>query len=119
VTPDFFRVFSLQPIAGRGFLTGDATEGHSSVIVLSHQLWVRRFNGDRSLIGKMIRLSGAPMTVIGVTPVGFDFPRLADVSTIMNWAPEQAEFWTPFAITPKLLEQGNFNFYALGRFRTA
>jgi putative ABC transport system permease protein len=50
-------------------------------------------------------------------PAGFDFPRLADVSMIMNWAPEQAEFWVPFVIGPKLLEQGSFNFYALGRLR--
>ncbi len=119
VTPDFFRVFGLQPVAGRGFLAEDASEGHSSVIVLSHQLWKRRFNGDPSLIGRTIRLSGTPMTVIGVMPAGFDFPRLADVSTIMNWAPEQAEFWVPFVISPKLLEQGNFDFYALGRLHDA
>jgi putative ABC transport system permease protein len=117
VTPDFFRVFGLQPIAGRSFLAGDASAGRSNVIVLSHQLWKRRFNGDRSLVGRTIRLSGIPMTVIGVMPPGFDFPRLADVSMIMDWAPEQSEFWVPFVISPKILEQGNFNFYALGRLR--
>jgi hypothetical protein len=35
VTPDFFRVFQLQPIAGRAFVGGDAIEGRSDVIVLS------------------------------------------------------------------------------------
>lgn len=118
VTPDFFRVFGLQPIAGREFSADDATEGHSNVVVLSHQLWVRRFRSDRNVIGRTIRLSGtAPMTVIGVMPEGFDFPRLADVSMVMSWAPERSEFWTPFVITPKIVEGGNFNYYALGRLR--
>ncbi len=118
VTPEFFHVFGLRPFIGRGMTAEDATEGHGNVIVLSHRLWARRFRSDRNLVGKTIRLSGsAPVTVIGVMPAGFDFPRLADVSTIMNWAPERAEFWVPFVITPKLLEQGNFNFYGLGRLR--
>jgi predicted permease len=115
VTPDFFRVFGLQPIAGRGFSASDVTEGRGNVVVLSHQLWARHFGSDRNVIGKTVRLSGTPMTVIGVMPAGFDFPRLADVSTIMNWAPEQAEFWTPLVITPS--EEGNFNYYAIGRLR--
>lgn len=115
VTPDFFRVFDLRPIAGRGFSPADATEGHNDVVVLSHQLWVRDFGSDLSLIGKTIRLSGKSMTVIGVMPSGFDFPRLADVSEIMNWAPIQTEFWTPLVITPKITEEGNFDYYALGR----
>jgi putative ABC transport system permease protein len=117
VTPDFFRVFELQPILGRGFLPADAVPGKSNVIVLSHELWVRDFASDRSIIGKTIHLNGAPVTVIGVMPPGFDFPRLADVSQIMSWAPERAEFWAPFVITPKLIEEGNFNYYVLGRLR--
>jgi putative ABC transport system permease protein len=117
VTPDFFRVFDVHPIMGRGLSADDVADGHSNVIVLSHQLWARHFGSDRSVIGKPIHLSGMPMTVIGVMPAGFDFPRLADVSAIMNWAPEQAEFWTPFVITPKIIEDGNFNYYALGRLR--
>ncbi len=117
VTPDFFRIFSMQPLLGRGLSAGDAVPGHDKVIILSHQLWARRFARDPAIIGKTIPVSGEPLVVIGVMPPGFDFPRLADVGTIMNWAPEQSEFWTPFTITPKLVQQGNFNYYVLGRLR--
>lgn len=118
VTADFFRVFGLQPLLGRGFTAEDAIEGHDGVIVLSHELWVRRFEGRPDVIGRTIRLSGqSPTTVVGVMPAGFDFPRLADVSTIVNWAPEKAEFWTPLVLTPKVIEEGNFNYYAIGRLR--
>lgn len=117
VTPDFFRIFELKPIAGRVLLADDASQGRSNVIVLSYDLWARDFGSDPNIIGKTIHLSGEPMTVVGVMPQGFAFPRLADVSPIMSWAPERTEFWTPFVITPKIVEEGNFNFYALGRLR--
>ncbi len=117
VTPDFFQVFEVQPFLGHGFLAEDATPGHDHVIVLSHQLWMRSFGGDRNVIGKPIRMGEGLMTVIGVMPPRFDFPRLADVRTIMSWAPEQSDFWTPLIVTEKLLQEGNFNYYALGRLK--
>jgi putative ABC transport system permease protein len=117
VTPDFFRVFEVQPLLGRGFVAGDATPGHDHVIVLSHRLWMNSFGGDRNVVGKAVRMSEGPMTVIGVMPPRFDFPRLADVRTIMFWAPEQTDFWTPLTITEQRVEQGNFNYYVLGRLK--
>ncbi len=117
VTPDFFPVFKLEAMLGRGFSKEDGAKQPGNVMVLSHQLWARRFGSDRNIVGKTVRLSGTPMTVIGVMPTGFDFPRRADVAAIMNWASEQTEFWTPLVITPQMIEQGNFNYYALGRLR--
>ncbi len=117
VTADFFRVFGVQPFLGRGFRVEDATPGHDNVMVLSHQLWMRSFGGDRSIIGKPVRMSEGPMTVIGVMPPRFDFPRVVDVRAIMHWAPEQAEFWIPLTITQGALDEGNFNYYVLGRLR--
>jgi putative ABC transport system permease protein len=117
VTPDFFQVFEVQPFLGRGFVAEDATPGHDRVIVLSHQLWIRSFGGDRDIIGKPIRTGEGLITVIGVMPPQFDFPRLSEVRAIMSWAPEQSDFWTPLTITEKLLQEGNFNYYALGRLK--
>ncbi len=117
VTPEFFDVFALRPFLGRGFVAADATPGHNDVIILSHQLWVRAFAGDTSVVGRSIRMSDGLLTVVGVMPPRFDFPRLADIRTIMSWAPEQAEFWTPLPITEKAVEQGNFNYFVLGRLK--
>jgi putative ABC transport system permease protein len=117
VTPDFLRVFGVQPLLGRGFETEDATPGHDNVLVLSYQLWMSSFGGDRGVVGKPVRMSERPMTVIGVMPPRFDFPRLADVRTIFFWAPEQTQFWSPLTITEKLVQEGNFNYYVLGRLK--
>jgi predicted permease len=117
VTPDFFRVFGVQPSLGRGFVAQDATPGHDNVLVLSYTLWMTSFSGDPGVVGKPVRTSEGPMTVIGVMPPRFDFPRLADVRTIFSWAPEQTQFWAPLTITEKLVQQGNFNYYVLGRLK--
>jgi putative ABC transport system permease protein len=115
VTPDFFRVFGISPLLGRGFLPEDATLGHERVIILSHELWARRFGSDPAIVGKSIQFSGASMTVIGVAPPGFAFPRLADVGAVMHFAPEQTEFWTPLVITQKIVDQNNYSYYLVGR----
>jgi putative ABC transport system permease protein len=117
VTADFFRVFGVQPFLGRGFEAGDATPGHDNVLLLSYPLWMSSFGGDPGVVGKPMRMSEGLMTVIGVMPPRFDFPRLADVRTIMFWAPEQTEFWTPLTITQKLIQEGNFNYLVLGRLK--
>jgi putative ABC transport system permease protein len=57
------------------------------------------------------------MTVIGVMAPQFDFPRLVDVRTIMSGAPEQTDFWTPLIVDGNGIQQGNFNYYMLGRLR--
>ena len=115
VTPDFFRVFGVSPLLGRGFLQQDASPGHEHVIVLSHQLWARRFGNDPAIVGKSIQFSGVTMAVIGVAPPRFDFPRLADVGAVMRFAPEQTEFWTPLVITQKMIDQNNYSYYVVGR----
>jgi len=117
VTPDFFRVFRVQPFLGRGFEPGDATPGHDNVIVLSHQLWMSFFGGDPDIVGKPVRMGEGPMTVIGVMPPRFDFPRLADVRAIIYFAPPQTEVWTPLTITEKQVEEGNLNYLMIGRLK--
>src|SRR5581483_53572 len=117
VTPDFFRVFGIAPFLGRGFLPEDAAPGHEQVIILSHELWARRFGSDPAMVGKSIQFSGATMTVIGVAPPRFDFPLLADVGVVMRFAPEQTEFWMPLVITEKMIDQNNDSYYVIGRLR--
>ena len=115
VTPDFFHVFGISPLLGRGFLQEDAVPGHEQVIILSHELWARRFGSDPAIVGKSIKFSGATMTVIGVAPPRFDFPRLADVGAVMRFAPEQTEFWTPLVITQKMIDGNYYSYYLVGR----
>ena len=117
VTPDFFSVFGAKTFLGRGFVAVDGTLGRNNVIVLSYALWKDSFGGAPQIVGRTMRLSGGTMTVIGVMPPRFDFPRLADVRSIMVWAPEEPQFWTPLAVTEKGIEEGNSDYLVVGRLK--
>jgi predicted permease len=67
-TANYFDVIAIRMTLGRGFLAG---EEHSPVIVISHELWQRRFASDPQIIDKSINLSGHPFIVVGVAPCGF------------------------------------------------
>jgi predicted permease len=73
VSGSFFEVLGVKPHIGRLFSRDDdVNAGAHPVVVLSYRYWQRRFGGDPSVVGQTIRLSAYPMTVIGVSPAGFD-----------------------------------------------
>ncbi len=73
-TAALFDVLGVEPALGRGFLPEEDSVGADRVVVLSHAFWMRRFGGDRSVLGSDLVLTGVPHTIIGVTPPGFYFP---------------------------------------------
>jgi predicted permease len=73
VSGNFFEVLGVRPHVGRLFTAADdVTPGAHPVVVLSHGYWLRGFNGDPAIVGKTLRITGVPMTVIGVSPPGFE-----------------------------------------------
>jgi len=69
-----FSVLGANPVIGRIFLQDEEKMGAQPVVVLSHGLWVRRFNADSHIIDKQIDLDGQNYTVIGVMGPNFWFP---------------------------------------------
>src|SRR6266550_3136661 len=68
----YFQVLGVGALIGRT-LTPDDTRvpGAQPVVVLSNAFWRRRLGSDPGVVGKTIRLDGHPMTVVGITPAGF------------------------------------------------
>src|SRR5215469_5844870 len=75
VTREYFNITGLQPILGRSFVETEAGGKTPPVVLISYDLWQRKFNGDPHIIGKTIRISrmNPPPTVIGVMPPGVRF----------------------------------------------
>jgi predicted permease len=70
-TNDYFPVMGLSMAAGRPFTAADDRPDAPRVVVISYGLWTRAFGGDRSAIGRTIRVAGTPCEIIGVTAQGY------------------------------------------------
>jgi putative ABC transport system permease protein len=71
VSANFFPLFGVNPIVGRGLLAEDVKAGNDHVVLLSYGLWKSRFGADRGLVGRNITLNGEPYIVVGVMPANF------------------------------------------------
>ncbi len=92
VSPSFFTLLG-QAAIGRVF---GPEEDRERLVVLSYDLWQRRFGGDSNTLGQAIDLGGRPHTIIGVMPKEFQFPSAdfklwVPFGSAMNVAPQQAE----------------------------
>jgi putative ABC transport system permease protein len=69
LTGNAFHFLGVPPLLGRTIQPGDiGADGEpAAVVVLSHRLWLRLFNGDPAAIGKTLRLNDRPHSIIGVT----------------------------------------------------
>jgi putative ABC transport system permease protein len=115
VTREYFQAVGLQPLLGRTFLESEAQATPAPVIVLGYDLWQRKFNGDRNIIGRKIRMSrrDTPPTVIGVMPPGVRFlpsPATAQEPNYNVNAP--VDFWIPVARIPARRKQPDWNVVA-------
>src|SRR5205085_719324 len=66
----------ITPLLGRDFYAGEDLPGTPNTVMLSYATWQKRFGGKTDVIGRVLKLSGVPYTVVGVLPQTFQFaPR--------------------------------------------
>jgi putative ABC transport system permease protein len=89
VSANLFSVLGVSPVLGRDFISEeDKPTGSGLPIMLSHSLWQNRFGSNPKIVGQSLTLDGQTFIVVGVMPVGFQFPvRRTPV-----------EFWTTIAL---------------------
>jgi predicted permease len=74
VSGSFLEILGARPLLGRGFLPTDDSPNSAPAVMLSAELWRRRFNEDLRIAGKTAVLGAVPYTVVGVLPPRFQFP---------------------------------------------
>src|SRR2546427_4620519 len=104
VSPDFLKVFRLQPILGRDFSAGDAKKGAGPTVLVSYGYWRQDLGSPRDLSQSRLKIDGAAFSVIGVLPAGFRFP--ADV-----------ELWLSADLDGENPSRTSHNYDAVGRLR--
>ncbi len=98
IEADFLRTLGAQPALGRLFSQRDHESGHDRVVILSHAFWRSNFGGDPSIINRDIIVNGAPYSVVGVLPEGWNFDY---------FTPEPIELYVPFPMTPDYTARTN------------
>ena len=79
----FLPVLGTDLAAGRNFRPEEDQPGAARVAIISHSLWQERYAADPRIGGRRTLLDGAPATIVGVLPAGFEFPTLAKVDILL------------------------------------
>jgi putative ABC transport system permease protein len=91
ISANAFRLIGQRPLLGRDFTDEDDRPGAEPVVILGNGVWKTRYGSDPSIVGRTIKVSEVPATVIGVMPEGFKFPINADA-------------WEPLAMLPDIAD---------------
>ena len=90
VSENYFQTLGISPALGRAFIPDDARR-QEPVVMVSYNFWKRRLNSNPALLGKLVKLNGKPLTVVGVTPRDF-----------MGTYPDIPSVWVPVSSLPSL-----------------
>jgi macrolide transport system ATP-binding/permease protein len=77
VSGNYFRMFGLQPQAGRLVADADDVEGAPIVAVMSYETWKNDYAADISVVGSTFWINTKPVTIVGIAPKGFYGDRLS------------------------------------------
>jgi predicted permease len=71
ITGNYFPLLDVRPVLGRVIRPEEGGRGAQPVVVLGYSTWQRRFGGDRSVVGQIVRVNGQPCTIVGVVSPDF------------------------------------------------
>lgn len=75
VGANLHKLLRVQPVRGRGFQPEDARASAARVVLLSHSIWQRDFDGSPAVLGSAVRVDGESAVIVGVMPPEFHFPE--------------------------------------------
>lgn len=93
VSLEFLPVLGAETVWGRGFVAADYRADAQPVVILSHDFWQRRFDGDTDVLSRTLEIERTAHTIIGVLAPGFLFDFERDV-----WLPLRAQGVGPFVV---------------------
>ncbi|HVN06192.1 MAG TPA: ABC transporter permease [Bryobacteraceae bacterium] len=105
VTPEFFQVFGVEPVAGRLFSAHEEKPGSGGAVVISYAYWQSHFGANAQAVGQSVRLLGKSLPIVGVLPPRFHFPNESDI-----WFPANV-------IYEETASRGGHNYRVVGRLK--
>ena len=100
VTQNFFPLLGVKPIIGRHFSDEEARWNGPRAVLMSYNLWQRRFHGDPNITSRKLIINDSPVTIAGVLPASFDFANV--------FAPgARFDLFEPFPLSAETNRWGN------------
>jgi predicted permease len=93
VAGNYFSTLGVKALEGRALAPSDDQRGTQPQVVLSYEMWQRRFGGSPAVVGSMLMINNRAMTVAGIMPASFFGTRLDA---------DPPEIWAPLAFEPML-----------------
>src|SRR6185295_11670518 len=104
VSSGLFGLLGISPVLGRDFRPEDDRPGAAAVVVLSDEVWRRRYSGDPNIVGHALSLNGRSATVIGVMPPRFKFPQTH-------------RLWVPLSMFSGPMKRGEYSLQLFARMK--
>jgi putative ABC transport system permease protein len=83
VAQNFLPTLGIAPVLGRNFSPDEDLPNVAKVALISHGLWLSRFNRDPGVLNKTIKIDDASARIIGVLPQNFEMPRLQHADIVV------------------------------------
>jgi predicted permease len=102
VTANFLDTLGLSPVLGRNFSADEDRPKGPKVVLLGYDLWQSLYHGDRDVVGRVVKISESPYTIVGVLPREAIWPTGTDA-------------WIPLGADPN--QSGNYYLNGVGRLK--
>jgi len=105
ISDGVLETLDVPSAAGRWFAPADQDPHGGKTVMLSYGYWLRRFGGDRSVIGRVIQVDAQSREIVGVMPRGF---RLVD---------RDFDLLVPLALDRANQKLAGFGYYGIARLK--
>ncbi|MFN2567652.1 MAG: ADOP family duplicated permease, partial [Gemmatimonadaceae bacterium] len=110
IARELFDVVGVRPLLGRGFAVEEDIPNGPGGVLLTEELWRRRYGADPTVVGRRITVNGTPQTVVGILPVGFRLP--------IEFAGEYSQLFMPLQLgIPGEENRASHGLHAVARLR--
>lgn len=91
VTQGFFDALGVRPLLGGGFVPEHFAPGGPAAVMISHDLWQRRFGEDPGIVGRSLEVDGGAAVVAGVLPPWLQYPSPKDFWTAKRYRDDEKD----------------------------
>jgi macrolide transport system ATP-binding/permease protein len=90
VSDGFFQTLGVVPFLGRDFRSGEDLPSAQQTVILSYEIWQKRFAANKNILSQTVTLNGVTSPIVGVLPPGFHFAPVASAGfwTTLGWLHE-------------------------------